>query len=57
METIPNFQTQNLFPKSWMADLTTGLISHPPSSRIIIVNKASRMFNPIDKTSKRSKPG
>ena len=57
METIANFQTQNLSPKSWMAEAATGLISHPPSSRIIIVNNASRMFNPIDKISRKSKPG
>jgi hypothetical protein len=56
METIANFQTQNLSPKSWMAEPTTGLVSHPPSSRIIIVNNASKMVNPIGKISRRSKP-
>jgi hypothetical protein len=39
-----------------MADLTIGLTSHPPSSRIIIVNNASRIVNPIGRIRRRSKP-
>jgi hypothetical protein len=39
-----------------MAQPTTGLTSHPPSFRIIIVNKASRMVNPIGKIRRISKP-
>jgi hypothetical protein len=56
METIANFQTQNLSPKIWIAERTKGLTSHPPLSRIIIVNSASRIVNPIGKIIRRSKP-
>jgi len=56
METIANFQTQNLSPKSWIAERTTGLTSHPPLSRITIVKNASRRVNPIGKIIRRSKP-
>jgi len=56
VEIIANFQTQNLSPKSWMAEPTTGLISNPPSLRIIIVNNPSRMVSPMGKISRISKP-
>jgi hypothetical protein len=40
-----------------MAERTTGFISHPPFSRILMVRIASRTFKVKIKTRRRSNPG
>jgi hypothetical protein len=53
-ETSPNFQIQKFSPWVSMTAWTMGLASHPPPSRIIIVNNESRMFSPEMETSRKN---